>query len=125
MIYFVLLSYRTYYYYLFLLSPFWLPPEHGTSMKLPVSLQFLNLGQSVRLLGRVISSSQDLSTYTGQNKHRINVHIHIKTHASSRIRTYDPGIQASQDSSCLRPLDMVSVEIQNITIDSVSLQRTG
>jgi hypothetical protein len=29
-------------------------------MKLPVSLHFLNLGQSVGLLGRVISSSQDL-----------------------------------------------------------------
>jgi hypothetical protein len=34
--------------------------EHGASMKLPVSLQFLNLGQSVGLLERVISSSQDL-----------------------------------------------------------------
>jgi hypothetical protein len=42
------------------------------------------------------------STYTGQHKHRINVHINI--YASSRIRIYDPGIQASQDSSCLRPL---------------------
>jgi hypothetical protein len=29
------------------LFPFWLPLEHGASMKLPVSLQFLNLGQSV------------------------------------------------------------------------------
>jgi hypothetical protein len=33
------------------LFPFWLPLEHGTLMKLPVSLQFLNLGQSVGLLG--------------------------------------------------------------------------
>jgi hypothetical protein len=45
--------------YMFFL-PFWLPLEHGASMKLPVSLQFLNLGQSVGLLGRVISSSQGL-----------------------------------------------------------------
>jgi hypothetical protein len=33
-------------------------------MKLPISLQFLNLGQSVGLLGRVISSSQDLYLHT-------------------------------------------------------------
>jgi hypothetical protein len=39
---------------------FWLPLEHKAFMKLPVSLQFLYLGQSVGLLGRVISSSQDL-----------------------------------------------------------------
>jgi hypothetical protein len=42
------------------LIPFLAPLEHGASMKLPVSLQFLNLGQSVGLLGRVISSSHDL-----------------------------------------------------------------
>jgi hypothetical protein len=35
---------------------FWLPLEHGASMKLPVSLQFLNLGHSVGFLERVISS---------------------------------------------------------------------
>jgi hypothetical protein len=38
--------------------PLWLPLEYWASMKLPVSLQFLNLGESVGLLGRVISSSQ-------------------------------------------------------------------
>jgi hypothetical protein len=42
------------------LSPFWLPLEQGASIKLRVSLQFLYLGHAVRLLGRVISSSQDL-----------------------------------------------------------------
>jgi hypothetical protein len=46
--------------YFFFYSLFWLPLEHGASMELPVSLQLLNLGQSVGLLGRVISSSQDL-----------------------------------------------------------------
>jgi hypothetical protein len=45
---------------LLLLFPFWLPLEDGASMKLSASLQFLNLEQSVGLLGRVISSSQDL-----------------------------------------------------------------
>jgi hypothetical protein len=44
----------------FLLFPFWLPLEYRASMKLSVSLQCLNLGQSVGLLGGVISSSQDL-----------------------------------------------------------------
>jgi hypothetical protein len=84
--------------FLFLLSL-----EHGASMKLSVSLQFLNLGQSVGLLGRVISSTQDLYLHRA-HKHRINVHIHINIHASSRIRTYDSGIRASQDSSWLRTL---------------------
>jgi hypothetical protein len=36
---------------LLLLFPLWLPLEHGALMKLPVSLQFLNLGTSVGLLG--------------------------------------------------------------------------
>jgi hypothetical protein len=50
------------------------------------------------------SAHRKTSIYTGQHKHRINVHIHINIHASNRIRTYDPDIQASQDSSCPRPL---------------------
>jgi hypothetical protein len=62
-------------------------------MKFSVSLQFLYPGQSVGLPGRVISSSEDLYLHRTT---RINVHINI--HGSSRIRTYDPGIQASQDS---------------------------
>jgi hypothetical protein len=44
----------------FFLFPFWFPLERGASMKLPVSLQFLYLGQSAGRLGRVFSSSQDL-----------------------------------------------------------------
>jgi hypothetical protein len=58
--------------------------------------------QTVGLLGRVISPSQGLYLHTGQHKHRINAHTNI--HASSRIRTYDPSVRASEDSSCLRPL---------------------
>jgi hypothetical protein len=58
--------------------------------------------QRVGLLGRIISTSQGLYLYTGQHKHRINAHTNI--HASSRIRTYDPSVRASEDSSCLRPL---------------------
>jgi hypothetical protein len=62
---------------------------------------FLIYIQSVGLLGRVISPSQGLYLYTGQHKHRINVHKHP---CLSRIRTYDPGVRASEDSSRLRQL---------------------
>jgi hypothetical protein len=53
--------------------------------------------QSVELLGRVISPSQGLYLYTRQHKHRINAYANI--HASSRIRTYDPSVRVSEDSS--------------------------
>jgi hypothetical protein len=56
--------------------------------------QFLNLGQSVGLLGRVISSSQGLYLYTNTEK----THTHTQTlniHALSGIRTYGPGFRAS------------------------------
>jgi hypothetical protein len=88
------------------LFPFWLPLEHGASTKLTVSLQFLNLGQSVGQLNEWSArrKTSTTSTYTGQHTHRINVHIHINIHSSSRILTFHPVIQASQDSSCLRPL---------------------
>jgi hypothetical protein len=66
-------------------------------------LQFRDLfTQTVGLLGRVISSSQGRYLRTEQHKHRINAHTNI--HASSRIRTYDPSVRASEDSLCLRPL---------------------
>jgi hypothetical protein len=78
-----------------------LPLEHEASMKLSVSLQFLNLGQSVGLLGRVISSSQDLYQHrTIQTK--INVHIHINIHASSRI---EPTIPASKRAKTVHALN--------------------
>jgi hypothetical protein len=66
-------------------------------------LQFRDLfTQTVGLLGRVIGPSQGLYLYTGQNKHRINAHTNI--HASSRIRTFDTRVGASEDSSCRRSL---------------------
>jgi hypothetical protein len=58
--------------------------------------------QSVGLLGRGISPSQDLYLHTEQHKHRINAH-NTDIHASSEIRTHDPSVRASEDSSCLRP----------------------
>jgi hypothetical protein len=44
----------------------------ATSMKLSVSLQLLDLGQSVGLLGGVISSSQGLYLYTNIQKRTHN-----------------------------------------------------
>jgi hypothetical protein len=57
--------------------------------------------QSVELLGRVISPAQGRYLITGQQKHRINAHTDI--HVLSGIRTHDPSVRASEDSSSLRP----------------------
>jgi hypothetical protein len=51
---------------------------------------------------RVISPSQSRYLITGQHKHRINIHT-PNIHALSGIRTHDPSVRASEDSSCLRP----------------------
>jgi hypothetical protein len=75
--------------------------EHRASVKRFVSLQFLNLRQSVGLLGQGTSPSQGRYLYTGQHKRRINEHIDM--HALSRIRTHDPSVWAGEDGSCLRP----------------------
>jgi hypothetical protein len=56
---------------------------------------------SVRLLGRGISASQVLYLRTEQHKHRINAH-NTDNHALSGIRTHDPRVRASEDSSCFR-----------------------
>jgi hypothetical protein len=66
--------------------------------------------RSIRLLGRVIGPSEALYLNTGQHKRRINAHTHTQTHtpnihALSRIRTHDHSVRASEDNSCLRPLD--------------------
>jgi hypothetical protein len=61
-----------------------------------------NFSRMVGLLGRVTSPSQSRYLHTGQHKHRINAHT-PKVHALSGIRTHDPGVQASEDSSYLRP----------------------
>jgi hypothetical protein len=75
-----------------------------TSMKLSISIRFffLNHRQSLGLLGRVISSSEGLSTCTQTQK---NAHTQtLNIHALTGIRTYDRGFRASEDSTCLRPL---------------------
>jgi hypothetical protein len=59
------------------LFPFWLLLEHGASMKLLV-FQFLNLGQSVGLLRRVLSSLQDL--YLHRTTQTLNKRTHTHKH---------------------------------------------
>jgi hypothetical protein len=64
---------------------------------------FMIILQTVGLLGRVISSSQDLYLNRGQTKQ--NKHIHTPNiHTLSGIRTHDPSVRESEDSSCLRTL---------------------
>jgi hypothetical protein len=75
----------------------------AASMKLSVSFQLIDLGQSVGHLGRVISSSQGLSTCTQTQKNAHTTQT-LNIHALSGIRTHCPGGRASEDSSCLRPL---------------------
>jgi hypothetical protein len=57
--------------------------------------------QTVGLLGRVISPSQDRYVHTGQHKHRINANTDM--HSLNGLRTYGPSVRASEGSSCLRP----------------------
>jgi hypothetical protein len=64
--------------------------------------KFLNQGQSVGLLGWVISSSQGLYLYTNTEKHKHTQTLNI--HALSGIRTHGPGFRASEDSAHPRPL---------------------
>jgi hypothetical protein len=72
--------------------------ELRASVKRFVSLQFLNLRQSVGLLGRGNSPTQ------GRYLHRTNEHRITQTniHAFSGIGTHDPSVRAGEDSSCLR-----------------------
>jgi hypothetical protein len=63
---------------------------------------FHKLSQTVRLLGRGISSSQGVYLNTGQHKHRINAYT-PNIHALSENWTHDPSVRTSEDSSCLRP----------------------
>jgi hypothetical protein len=74
-------------------------PAHSGSRPL---IQFRNhFSQMVGLLGWGISPSQGRYLNTGQ--HRQNKRIHISNiHALSGIRTHDPSVRASEESSWLR-----------------------
>jgi hypothetical protein len=58
--------------------------------------------QAVGLPVRGITPSQSLYLHTEQHKHRINAH-NTDIRALSGIRTHNPSVRASEDSSCLRP----------------------
>jgi hypothetical protein len=53
------------------------------------------------------------STYTEQQRHRINAH-NTDIHTLIGIRTHDPSVRASEDSSCLRPCRHCDRRMQNI-----------
>jgi hypothetical protein len=53
--------------------------------------------QTVGLLGRGISPSQDCCVHTEQQKRKINAYTDI--HDLSGIRTHNPSVQASEHSS--------------------------
>jgi hypothetical protein len=81
--------------------------------------------QTVGLLGRVINPSQGLYLHTEQHKYRINAH-NTDIHPLSRIRTHDPSVPASEDSSCLRPRshsDRLSAFLPHLKDPHYSLDR--
>jgi hypothetical protein len=67
-------------------------------------IQFRNpfISQTVGLLGRVISPSQNLYLNTGQHKQDKRIHT-PNINALSGVRTHDNSVRASEDSSRLRP----------------------
>jgi hypothetical protein len=73
----------------------------GPASELLPHFQFLDLIHSKwdTLYGG--SACHKASTYIGQHKHWINAH-NTDIHAFSGIRTHDPSIRASEDSSFLR-----------------------
>jgi hypothetical protein len=58
--------------------------------------------QSVELLGRGISPPQGVYVHIKRHKQRINAH-NTDIYALSGIRTHDPSVRVSENSSCLRP----------------------
>jgi hypothetical protein len=75
--------------------------EHRASVKRFVPLQFLNLRQSVGLLGRVIRPSQGLYLYIGQHKQNKRTH----TQTSMPQVGFEPTIPASERAKTVHALD--------------------
>jgi hypothetical protein len=107
-------------FFLWLYSPI---QALAVSMKLSVSLLLLDLGQSVGLLGRVISSSQGLYlTQTQKNAHTTQT---LNIHAVNRIRTHGLGVRASEDRSCPRPLGYRDRHSHVLVMQNFSLNFTA
>jgi hypothetical protein len=68
----------------------------------PLFFSFMIILQMVGLLGRVISSSQDLYINTGQQRHRINTYTH---HTSMPYVGFEPTIPASERAKTAHVLD--------------------
>jgi hypothetical protein len=64
------------------------------------------------LLGRVISSSQGLHLYTNTEKCTHTTQT-LNMYSLSGIRTHGPGVRASEDSSCFRPLGYRDRQVLN------------
>jgi hypothetical protein len=65
--------------------------------------QFRNhFSQTVGVLGRLISPSQGRYLNIGLQKQNKRIHT-PNIHVLCGIRTHDPSVRASEDSSCLRP----------------------
>jgi hypothetical protein len=75
----------------------------------------LTWSQSVEFLGRGISLSPCRYLHTEQHRHRINAH-NTDIHALSGIRTHDPSVWASEDSSCLRPCIYFIILVNNRSV---------
>jgi hypothetical protein len=74
--------------------------EHKASVKIFVSVQFLNPKTVDRTL---LTGDQPVAkplSYTGKHKHRINADRHPCLEWDSN---HDPSFRASEDSSCFRP----------------------
>jgi hypothetical protein len=88
---------------------------------------FLIYSQSVGLLGRVISSSQDLSLNTGQHKHRINTFTHTKYPCpkwDSNPRSRPPSSATVTDSAHIYRLE-IQTKLQRTFRPSLSLPKHG
>jgi hypothetical protein len=61
-----------------------------------------------------VSARRKAATYTQGSTNSINAH-NTDIHASSGIRTHDPSVPASEDSSCLRPHGYTVTSKTNVT----------
>jgi hypothetical protein len=78
--------------------------------------------QPVGLLGRGIRPLQGLYLYAEQHKHRINAH-NTDIHTLSWIRTHNPSVRASEDSSCA--VTVLRVQLLFVYLCSIDLITRG
>jgi hypothetical protein len=90
--------------------------EHRVSVKRFVSLQFLNLRQSVRVLGRGISPSQNSYLTQTQNKHK---------QTSLPRLWFEPIIKAFERAKTVHTFDRAATEINSRMINEYKFIVTG